>query len=93
MQSRAGGAAYRREFILVGILVLIQAVLDVEVGIGADEDKMSHPLFVEDLQSDDLIQRKVLPCGASSFPEAAGNGAPHARAFTCVSDQMPPYDA
>ncbi|MCA6109778.1 hypothetical protein [Bradyrhizobium cenepequi] len=55
MQSRAGGAAYRREFVLIGIIVLIQAVLNVEAGIGADEDEVSHPFFVEDLQSEDLI--------------------------------------
>ncbi|MGY3608379.1 MULTISPECIES: hypothetical protein [unclassified Bradyrhizobium] len=55
MQSRAGRAAYRREFVLIGIIILVQAVLNVEMGIGADEDEMSHPLFVEDLESDDLI--------------------------------------
>jgi hypothetical protein len=55
MQSRAGRAAYRGEFVLVGIVFLVQAVLNVEMGIGTDEDKVSHPLFIEDLQSDDLI--------------------------------------
>jgi hypothetical protein len=60
MQSRAGRAAYRREFVLVGIIFLVQAVLNIEARIGTDEDKMSHPLFVDDPQSGDLIQRKVL---------------------------------
>jgi hypothetical protein len=55
MQSRAGRAAYRCEFVLAGIIVLVQAMLNVEMGIGADEDKVSHPPFVEDPQSDDLI--------------------------------------
>jgi hypothetical protein len=55
MQPRAGRAAHRREFVLVGIIVLIQAVLNIEMGIGADEDKMSHLFFVEDLRSADLI--------------------------------------
>jgi hypothetical protein len=55
MQSRAGRAAHGREFVLVDIVFLIQAVLNVQMGVRTDEDKMSHPVFVEDLQSGDLI--------------------------------------
>jgi hypothetical protein len=55
VKSRAGRTAYGRKFVLVRIIFFVQAVLNVEMRIGADEDEMSHPLFVKDLQSGDLI--------------------------------------